>query len=89
MSLSAGILWLGGLIRTFAYIPIITVLGFLGLPNTRIVYKSGHVEYFLFKNVKMKYGNDGLTELNWEVFPHRTKPCFINISEVESVTELW
>ena len=89
ISFSTIILATGGLIRTFASIPLVIALGFLGVPNTRITYKSGHSEYFLFKYVKVTHKAEGVVGLDWEVFPHRSKPVYINIAEIESVTELW
>jgi len=53
------IIAVGAYIRIAIFFPIRVLLHFLGVPNTRIVYKSGHVEYYYFKKLKWRIAAGG------------------------------
>jgi len=85
--MSKAILFIGGLITT----PIAVVLQIVGLflriPNTKIVYKSGHVEYYFFENLEFEGGGGG-KKLEWKS-PTLKKPIFANVGEIESIVKIW
>ena len=78
-------------IRILGYLllnyPAYYVKVFLGMPNTRIVYKNGHVEDYFFN--KWNYTkNGGKTELKWDNGGVKT-PKIVDVSEISSIVELY
>ena len=78
---------IGAIITT----PIAVLLQIVGLffkvPNTKIIYKSGHVEYYFFQS--LIFSNDSLGKsISWEASTLK-KPIFINVEEIESIVKIW
>lgn len=75
---------LGYLLLNF---PAYYVKVFLGMPNTRIVYKNGHVEDYFFNT--WNYTKNGRkTELTWDNGGPKT-PKIIAVGEIESICTLY
>ena len=76
-------------IRSLISYPFRVLAYMIGIPNTRIVYKSGHVEYYCFFkiNIKCDTTDGSVTDLEWEVLSIK-RPLYINIHEIESVVKL-
>ena len=81
------IVFIGAIITT----PIAVLLQIVGLffkfPNTKIVYKSGHVEYYFFQSLSFSDGSMG-KKFEWEAITLK-KPIFINVTEIESIIKIW
>jgi len=57
----------------------------LAIPNIKIVYKSGHVERYFFRNIKIsKNSNDEIRSLTWETVGFKS-PFYLNVKEIESI----
>ena len=83
------LMWLSGVLRSMSSFPVRFIFGLLGVPNFRIVYKSGHVEYWFFKKIDVDRKGSEITALSWEVFPSCARPLHMNVEEIESIIELW
>jgi len=60
----------------------------IGFPNVKIVFKSGHVEYYFFVNIKIESNSGKITGIQWEVSGAKT-PTHIGINEIESIHRIW
>ena len=69
--------WPAGFIKTF-----------LGMPNTRIVYKNGHAEDYFFANWNYTRNANGSTEITWESCGPKS-PSIIAVGEIESICTLY
>lgn len=78
-------------IRIFGYlflnVPAYFIKVFLGIPNTRIVYKNGHLEDYFFNNWNYKK-NGSKVELTWECDGVKT-PKIVDVNEISSIVELY
>ena len=79
-----------GIIRSLITFPFRVLFIIIGVPNIKIVYRSGHVEYYYFKNIELSWSStDGhITDATWETVGDK-RPVHINIREIESVVELY
>ena len=80
------------LLRILGYIllnvPAYFIKAFLGMPNTRIVYKTGHVEDYFFYEINWTRTGSGITKINWKSTGMKA-PKFINPDEIMSIVELY
>ena len=75
-------------IRSILSWPIRVLFFCLGVPNCRIVYKSGHIEYHFFNTFNMNHNGDEITSANWETLDG-TKIMHIGLNNIESITWLY
>jgi hypothetical protein len=77
-------------IRSVISYPFRVLAYIFGLPNTKIVYKSGHVEYYCFFEIDIKWDrNEGnVTEMKWETLSIK-RPIHMHIHEIESVVKIY
>jgi len=60
----------------------------LHISNTKIVYKSGHVERYFFTKISYRSGHGGSKEIEWEA-PILKRPVMANVDEIESIVKIW
>jgi len=79
-----------GIIRSLLTWPFRMIFYALGVPNIKVVYHSGHVEYYYFKIIKLDYNrSDGhITEVAWETVGGK-RPVHLNMHRIESVVEIY
>lgn len=75
-------------IRNLLLYPFKVLALSLGIPNFKIVYKSGHVEYFFFANLNITE-SDKITKMEWLKTDNLGNPFFIGINDIESIVQLY
>jgi len=85
--MSRAIIIIGAIIQ----IPICVLLQIIGFlfqfSNTKIVYKSGHVEYYFFKSISYE-GHGKSKSIEWETATLK-QPILLNVDEIESIVKIW
>lgn len=82
------IIFVSASIRIIISYPFRFIALVLGFPNTKIVWKSGHTEYYFFRNIKMTKTGDTLKNISWEAVTNST-PFYIGMEEIESIHTIY
>jgi hypothetical protein len=82
------LIFLSAIIRVIIIWPFRCIAIILAIPNAKIVYRSGHVEYYFFRSINAKHNGGKVTSLEWDSVTLR-KPMIINIDEIESIHQLY
>jgi len=78
------------IVRTACLTPVRLLIICLGVPNTKIVYKSGHTEYYFMLRLRYEKSiEDGrITEIEWQTASPKS-PVHINMKAIESIVQLY
>lgn len=79
-----------GACRAIITWPLRVIAILLGVPNTKVVYKSGHVEYYylLRSRIEKSTGDGHIVEFEWHTATQK-EPFYINLREIESIVQLY
>ena len=61
---------------------------FLGIPNYKIVYKSGHIEYYYLSLISWKIDDGKLVNVAYET-PTNKQKVYLNIDAIESIVQIY
>ena len=89
MTLTTCFVGLFALLRSILSWPFRVIALMIGVPNVKIVYKSGHVEYYYFQTYSKTVNAEGhLTGMKWCANEHSC-PFHIGINDIESIRTLY
>ena len=76
--------------RAFITWPLRFIAILIGIPNTKIVYKSGHVEYYYMLRLRYEKSTiDGhITELEWQTSTQK-EPFYTSLKDIESIVHIY
>jgi hypothetical protein len=79
-----------GSIRTIILFPLRLIAILLGVPNTKIIYKSGHVEYYYMLRLRYDRNKETghITEIEWHTATQK-EPFYIHMQEIESIVHIY
>ena len=80
------------IVRLIAFLWRNFLLLFVRHSKVKIVYKSGHVEYFLASKWKVSTSTDGDRLLSLSItFPkgHHKRSLALNVADIESIVEIY
>jgi hypothetical protein len=88
MSISKTPIFIGKVLRTMITFPLSFIGLILGVPNVKIVYKSGHVEYYFFENWGVDREGSNITSVTWKTAGAK-RPFHLGLENIESIVQLW
>lgn len=87
-SFSDVVIFTGSIFRKIINVPFRFIAILIGFPNIKIIYKSGHVEYYFFRHFRVTTAADGTIEAKWEAVDVAS-PLHIGYNEIESIQRIY